>query len=328
MALNTDYRPQSLDELIGNEALVEALKGALRRDKPFQTYLITGPSGCGKTTIAGIIKNELECSDHDYTYFNASNTRGIDTVREVIEKMQMSPMAGKVRLFVFDECHQLTRQAQEALLKDTEEPPPHVYFIFCTTEPEKLQVTFKRRGFQGQVEKLIRNEVIQLMKEVLESEIAEAEDAKDTKQAEKLKQFPGKLLSKIATLSEGSPGQALKLLDQVVNMDYAKAEVSIHTIFGDEASTLDIGRTLVDDRIKWETKWLKIQKLIDTIQVEPEIIRKGVLTYLYKVFVLPPPREDIAEMITLLSESTFYSYKAGLAAQLFYACKCGEVINE
>jgi DNA polymerase III gamma/tau subunit len=324
MPLHTDYRPDTLDMMYGNEKTIESIRGTIKSDNPFHTFLITGPSGCGKTTIARIIKNELKISDWDYKYFNASNTRGIDTVREVLQGMLLSPMEGKHKLYVFDECHQLTPQAQEALLKDTEEPPGHVYFVFCTTEPEKLKPAFKRRGFQAQVEKLLRKDMLALMREVIESEIYFYKETGDSDRVEKLEGLPNDLLSEIVDVADGSPGQALKLLDQVVQTDnYDDARGNLQGVFGDEASILELARTIADQRIQTETKWKKCQQLLASLDSETEAIRKGILTYLGKVMLGKDCSPDIAMMIVVFEESTMYSYKAGLIRQCYEACAVG-----
>ena len=328
MPLHVDYRPAELDQLYGNEKLIESIRGAIHADSAFHTYLITGPSGCGKTTIARIIKNELNVSDWDYKYFNASNTRGIDTVREVLQGMQLAPMEGKYKLYVFDECHQLTPQAQEALLKDTEEPPSHVFFVFCTTDPDKLKPSFKRRGFQAQVEKLLRKDILNLMKEVIDAEIYFYENEKATdnvkEKLSRLKNIPDDLYSEIVNAADGSPGQALKLLDQVIrtsNLEDARG--NLQGIFGDEASILEIARTIADQRIAVETKWKKCQGLLATVDAESEAIRKGILTYLGKVMLGKQASPEIAMQIVVFGESTMYSYKAGLIAQCYEACGLG-----
>ena len=166
MPLQTTHRPNKLSDFIGNEALIESLTSVLARekDKP-HTFFFRGPSGCGKTTLGRIVANMVGCHDWDYHYFNASNTRGIDTVRKVLAEMTLHPSKGKVKVYHFDECHQLTGPAQEAFLKDTEDPPDHVYFIFSTTEPEKMKVTFKRRGHQGEVKPLITSQILKLLKQ-------------------------------------------------------------------------------------------------------------------------------------------------------------------
>jgi DNA polymerase III gamma/tau subunit len=329
MPLHVDYRPTTLDEIYGNEKLVESIRGAINADSPFHTFLITGPSGCGKTTIARIIKNELNISDWDYKYFNASNTRGIDTVREVLQGMLLSPMEGQHKLYVFDECHQLTPHAQEALLKDTEEPPEHVYFVFCTTEPDKLKPSFKRRGFQAQVEKLLRKDVINLMKEVLNSELEFYENKTPVTDAiedmiAKLRHIPDDLFVEIVNAADGSPGQALKLLDQVIrtaNMEDARG--NLQGVFGDEASILDLARTIGDQRIQTETKWKKCQGILASLASESEAIRKGILTYLGKVMLGQQASPEIAMMIVIFEDSTMYSYKAGLIRQCYEACAVG-----
>jgi DNA polymerase-3 subunit gamma/tau len=325
MPLHTDYRPEEIDQVYGNETLMKSLKAVLQREDPFRTFLFTGPSGCGKTTIARIIKNELGISDYDYKYFNASNTRGIDTVREILIDMQLSPMEGDYKLYVFDECHQLTPQAQEALLKDTEEPPKHVFFVFCTTEPDKLKATFKRRGFQGQVEKLLRKDILNLMKEILDAEIYYYENEKATPEIDlklkRMKSLPDDLLSEISDAADGSPGQALKLLDQVVDLDDLEdARKNLHQVFGDEPSILELAQTIADQRIRPETKWKKSQRLLAGMTAEPEAIRKGLLTYLNKVMLGNLASQQIVDQIDFLESHTMYSWNAGLTKAIWYAC--------
>ena len=311
MPLHTKHRPQTLEEFVGNETMIKSLKSVLRGEDAQHTFLLTGPSGCGKTTLARIIKNELNCSDYDFRQFNASNTRGIDTVREVLDEMALAPMKGKVKIYFFDECHSLTKPAQEALLKDTEQPPSHVYFIFCTTEPDKLKETFTRRGFQGEVKRFVRGEIVSLLNSVLEKEL----DPED------FKSYPQKIISKIAMVCNGSPGQALKILDSIIDIaDNDEAYHAVEVATASEASTQELNRAIADQRMGFKAKWPRVQSLLRDISAEPEALRKGILTYLEKIMYGNSASMEIVEMIEIFSDSCMYSYKAGLIAMCYHAC--------
>ena len=310
MPLQTTFRPKSLDEIVGNEVLIEELKTKLNpelNDLPHM-FLITGPSGCGKTTIARIIRQHLGCSDLDFFQFNASNTRGIDTVREVLENMNLSPMNGKVKVYFFDECHQLTGPAQEALLKETEEPPAHVYFIFCTTEPEKLKETFKRRALQLQVQKLIRGDILNLLRRTL-------------KQLDREDFFPN-VVAKIAMNADGSAGQAMKLLDSVLHLTKEQEALkAVEITMGSEGNILELSRILVNRDVGFSHKWLKVMKILKDTDVEPEVARRAILTYMEKVMLGGQGSDFIVKLIDIFEGSVMYSFKAGLVAKCYVACK-------
>lgn len=140
MPLHTNYRPESLDEIVGNEAAIESLRSVLSREKDIpHSYFLTGLPGGAKTTTARIIKIILGIERGDYYEYNTANTRGIDTIRDISSGCEMMPMFGSRKMYMMDECHQLTGPAMEAMLKLLEEPPPHVYFAMCTSEPEKIK---------------------------------------------------------------------------------------------------------------------------------------------------------------------------------------------
>jgi len=196
--LHIKYRPQTFDELIGNETTIESLKSILQREKgEIRSFLFTGPSGCGKTTIARIMANELKCSDRDLQEYNSSNTRGIDTIREIANNCRYSPLNGKVKIYLLDEIHKATNDAQNALLKLLEDTPNHVRFILCTTDPEKLLKTIKTRCSTFVVSSLQRAKIMKLLKWVCEEEKCDISQ---------------KVIQKIAECADGSPRQSLVLL--------------------------------------------------------------------------------------------------------------------
>jgi DNA polymerase III gamma/tau subunit len=209
---------------------------------------------------------------------------------------------------LFDECHQITPVAQEAFLKETEQPPPHVFFIFCTTEPESLKVTFKRRSFIGEVKPLTRSEVTALIKDVLE--------------AEKITDFPEEVTKKVALSCNGSPGIALSLLDAVIDIEDNK--LALEVIEDRTVSETGINKlcyALLDNRLTEDEKWRQVKSMIQNLPAEPESNRRAILGYFNAVMLgdrMPPTAPEI---MSLFLDNYYSSGKSGLILSCYLACK-------
>jgi DNA polymerase III delta prime subunit len=210
------YRPLTWDEIRGNEAVVEGLKSLFssksEKDRP-HVFLLHGPSGCGKTTIARIITRELKCQDSDFIEVNGANTRGIDTVREVIQHSYYSPW-GEARVFLLDEAHKITKEAQNALLKILEDTPQRTYFILCTTEPDGIIETIKTRCTTYQVNPLTSTMIRDLLDWVCNEEGKKVAD---------------ELLEAISENCNGSARKALVFLSQVIDVSDPKKALELVT---------------------------------------------------------------------------------------------------
>ena len=171
MSLYLKYRPKDLSQIKGNKSLVDSLNNMLSNKETCpHTFLLHGPTGCGKTTIARIIANELGCHERDFIEINTADLRGIDTSREIINRSQFAPIQGSIMVWLIDECHKLTNDAQNALLKLLEDTPKHIYIILCTTDPQKLLSTIKGRCIQFQVSPLNDIEMFQLLRRIVRDE--------------------------------------------------------------------------------------------------------------------------------------------------------------
>ena len=165
-ALYRKYRPQTFAEVVGQEAVVRTLTNAIEQDKVRQAYLFAGPRGTGKTSLARILAKSINCAHGptatpdgtchscvaiaagtslDVVEMDAASQRGIDDIREIRDRAALQPVEGRMKVYILDEAHQLTDAAWNALLKLIEEPPPHLLFIFCTTELQKVIPTVRSR---------------------------------------------------------------------------------------------------------------------------------------------------------------------------------------
>ena len=165
-ALYRKYRPQTFEEVVGQEAVVRTLTNAIEGGKVRQAYLFAGPRGTGKTSLARILAKAVNCehgptarpdgtchacmaiaagTSLDVIEMDAASQRGIDDIRDIRDRVVLQPVEGQYKVYILDEAHQLTDAAWNALLKLIEEPPPHLLFVFCTTELQKVLPTVRSR---------------------------------------------------------------------------------------------------------------------------------------------------------------------------------------
>ena len=203
MSLYRKYRPSSLSELRGNIEVVTSLQNLLSEDKFPHAILLHGPTGCGKTTVGRIIATELGSQGLDFKEVDSADFRGIDTIREIRKNSQYKPVESKCRVWIIDECHKLTNDAQNAFLKILEDTPEHVYFVLCTTEPEKLIKTIRSRCLQMQMSPLSDADMSKLLRVTARAE------------GERLEK---EVLDQIIMDSLGLPRTALQILEQVISV--------------------------------------------------------------------------------------------------------------
>lgn len=301
MPFNIEFRPKTFDEIIGNRETVESLESLLQQKDHPHAFMFYGMTGCGKTTLARIVANVLKCSDYDLVEINMSNNRGIDTARDIITQMNYKPLQGTNKVYILDEVHKATNDFQNAILKATEDIPSHIYFILCTTEPERIISTLRNRCTQFRVHSLNLKATIRLLNNVLE---------------QVRKKVSEEILEQIAKESEGIPRQALIILQQVVDIkDEEKALRIIKSIKTDQKQVIDLCKALNEKK-----NWGEIVKIIKAIEAEPESIRRAVLGYFSGVAMNVKDKKYALRPMMIIenfSDNYYDSGKAGLLLSVF-----------
>ncbi|MDP6524709.1 MAG: DNA polymerase III subunit gamma/tau [Kiritimatiellia bacterium] len=233
------WRPQQFDDVVGQAHVTETLKNALKNDRLAHAYLFVGPRGIGKTSIARIFSKALNCekgptttpcdecsscgeiaagTSLDVLEIDGASNNGVDQVRDLRDTVKYAPTRGKFKIYIIDEVHMLSTAAFNALLKTLEEPPPHVKFIFATTEPEKILPTIISRCQRFDLRRIPVPQIVERLELV----------AKD----EKVKIDDDALLA-VARGSEGGLRDAESALDQLISFKGKKiSEEDVLSVFG------------------------------------------------------------------------------------------------
>ena len=269
-ALYLKYRPQTFDEVVGQEPITRTLRNALRQGKLRHAYLFTGPRGTGKTTTARLLAKAANCLAPeeerpcntcslcvainegrllDLIEIDAASNRGIDEIRDIREKVGFRPNEGRYKVYVLDEAHMLTEPAFNALLKTLEEPPPHVIFCLVTTDPQKIPATITSRCQRFDFKRVSVEAIVARLSFIAEQEGVTVEKA---------------ALELIARQSTGAMRDAISLLDQMtsygdeITLDQvqmvlgtvsgeAAGKLADHLAQGDIAGGLDLINRTLDD---------------------------------------------------------------------------------
>ncbi|AFV75102.1 DNA polymerase III, subunit gamma/tau [Thermus oshimai JL-2] len=223
-ALYRSFRPLTFEEVVGQEHVKEPLKRAIREGRLAQAYLFSGPRGVGKTTTARLLAMAVGCtgegerpcgvcshcravaqgSHPDVLEMDAASNNSVEDVRELRERIHLAPLSAPRKVFILDEAHMLSKSAFNALLKTLEEPPPHVLFVFATTEPERMPPTILSRTQHFRFRRLKEEEIAAKLRRILKEVGREAEE---------------EALRLVARLADGAMRDAESLLDRLLLLE-------------------------------------------------------------------------------------------------------------
>lgn len=303
MSLYKKHRPKKLTEVIGQDSAIKQLQGFIKSKKMPHCLLFSGGSGCGKTTLARIIARGLKCSKQDFQEINAADFKGIDTIRDIRSRMSLAPIGGRCRVWLMDECHQLSTPAQDSLLKMLEDTPEHVYFMLATTLPEKLLKTIRGRATEIRVKDLGPSDLESVLTTVCEKEGVEV---------------PEEVREKITELSEGSARKSLVLLEQTLQIEDAEDQLAALQSADLKPKAIELARALISPKANWK----KIAETLKGLDDDPESLRRMILGYASSVMLGGGRLSGQAFLLATAFADPFYNTgKPGLVAA------CYEVVN-
>ena len=290
-ALYRKWRSQSFDEVVGQQHVTQTLQNAIELDRVAHAYLFTGPRGTGKTSTARILAKAVNCIGSgpkpcnecsicvaitegrlmDLIEIDAASNTSVDDIRDLRDKVDFRPAEARIKFYIIDEVHMLSRSAFNALLKTLEEPPPHVIFVLATTEPEKIPATITSRCQRFDFRRIRLEDVVEHLRFILEREGLQAEtDA----------------LALIARQGSGSMRDSISLLDQLTS--YGQATISlelVRSVLGGANTTAS--QTLVDHLLSGEAgEGLKLLNEIMGNGVDPRQFTIEIVEYLRSLLLV------------------------------------------
>ncbi|MEG0025634.1 MAG: DNA polymerase III subunit gamma/tau [Bacilli bacterium] len=326
-ALYRKYRPETFDQVVGQNIIIQTLKNAINSNKLSHAYLFSGPRGTGKTSVAKILAKTINCESLfksipcnkcvnctqynnkqmiDIIEIDAASNNGVEEIRELKSKVSLVPNTGKYKIYIIDEVHMLTVGAFNALLKTLEEPPQHIVFVLATTEPQKIPATIVSRCQRFDFKKISDCFILKYLKEIaIKENINITEDA----------------LKEIARLSAGGMRDAIGMLDQISSFSEHQITLTeVHEVNGtlDQKEIKKIIESLIIGDIT------KLLKMVDKYNDDGKNLSK-----LIEEIIL------FLKNILLSKKAPVYFKQEYLNVDLYnvdineeYLIKCIEIFNE
>ena len=320
LALYRKYRPNSFEEVVGQENTINVIKNEVLNNKVSHAYLFSGPRGTGKTTTAKIIAKLVNClnvrdgeaceecenclnfkNSSDIVEIDAASNNGVDEIRELRDKVNLVPTSSKYKVYIIDEVHMLTTQAFNALLKTLEEPPAHAIFILATTEPYKIPITVASRCQKFQFSKITDEELVKRLKFISSNENLNISD---------------EVLYEIARLSDGGARDAINMLDQLIA--YKGVDITIDDVYNINGTVSYIDLYYFLKNIK-NNNIVEIVNFVEKVDNEGKNISKFInelMIFLKDILLyknaningeIGDRNEKIKELSTIFEEKTLYN---------------------
>ena len=204
LGLATKYRPHTFEDVVEQSSTTRILKRQIELKEYSHTYLFAGPSGCGKTTIARIMANMINEGQGSPEEIDSASNNSVEAMRALVRDAQMLSLSSNYKIYIFDECHMLSKSAWDAGLKLFEEPPAKTIFMFCTTDPQKIPATILSRVQRFDFQRISFDNIVKRLQYIIAQEVAEGQSISATEEA----------LQFIAKIADGGMRSAITLLEK------------------------------------------------------------------------------------------------------------------
>ncbi len=301
------FRPKKLADVVGQPEAVKVLSGFFKSGQFPHAVLFHGPSGCGKSTLAYIVKDKLNCGRADFEKINCASCDPLETVRGIEQRMRISPLEGKTRVWLMEEFQALSRAgfAQQAMLDMLEFTPAHCYFLLCTTDPGKIIKAIQTRCTPVPLKGMSPENIREVLRKFWEKYDGKAPSTtRDVGE-------------KIVEMADGSARTALVLLGKVLDLGSEEERLEALEKADTSKQGIDLARKLMDGRSKWKD----IAPILKGLEDDPETVRRIILGYAAAVLMNGAENQRAGLLLEVFRTPNWDSGKPGLVGQCFEVYK-------